>query len=274
METPFRMTTTLILCALLASGLALALSREHRIRRAFQTLARPGAHQAPRTLWSWISSPTPDPTAPTPLPEAIMNAFLWLVFATSFWFLKFLFLAGWFVARWATWLLWPVGMLVAGVGALLGLGCRQANAPAGSAGWAPGHHASSKPPTEAVHAAAEVVNESARLQADQNIAISEAITALSSERAQLAGHLRLIGELAVQDSQWAAALTAFSPVLVAVAVLAVVALALWLAYREHAGDSELAEVLVESVTSEHGRLNLWHLQQQQRHPGATRAASR
>ena len=33
------MTTTLILCALLASGLAMALSREHRIRRAFQSLA-------------------------------------------------------------------------------------------------------------------------------------------------------------------------------------------------------------------------------------------
>ena len=33
------MTTTLILCALLASGLALALSRERRIRRAFQALA-------------------------------------------------------------------------------------------------------------------------------------------------------------------------------------------------------------------------------------------
>ena len=33
------MTTTLILCALLSSGLALALSREHRIRRAFQSLA-------------------------------------------------------------------------------------------------------------------------------------------------------------------------------------------------------------------------------------------
>jgi hypothetical protein len=33
-------------------------------------------------------------------------------------------------------------------------------------------------------------------------------------------------------------------------------MALWLAYREHAGDAELAEVLVESVTSEHGRLNL------------------
>jgi|GEM_PF-2873473 len=33
------MTTTLILWALLASGLALAISREHRIRRAFQALA-------------------------------------------------------------------------------------------------------------------------------------------------------------------------------------------------------------------------------------------
>ncbi len=35
---PTTMTTTLF-TALLASGLALALSREHRIRRAFQTLA-------------------------------------------------------------------------------------------------------------------------------------------------------------------------------------------------------------------------------------------
>ena len=33
------MTTTTTICALLASGLAIALSREHRIRRAFQTLA-------------------------------------------------------------------------------------------------------------------------------------------------------------------------------------------------------------------------------------------
>ncbi len=60
-------------------------------------------------------------------------------------------------------------------------------------------------------------------------AISEVITALSSERTQLAGHLQHIGELATRDSQWAAALTAFSPVLVAVAVLSVGALALWLA---------------------------------------------
>jgi len=183
-----------------------------------------------------------------------MTAFLWLVFTSSFWFLKFLFLAGWLVARWATWLLWPVGALVAGLGALCGLGCRQANA--GWFGWLGNDTTKLEAANRAVHAAAEVVNESARLQADQNVAISEAITALSSERAQLAGHLQHIGEIAQQDSQWAAALTAFSPVLVAVAVLAVGALALWLAYREHAGDAELAEVLVESVTSEHGRLNL------------------
>ena len=182
-----------------------------------------------------------------------MTAFLWLVFMSSFWFLKFLFLAGWFVARWTAWLLWP-GILIASVGAFLGLGCRQASA--GWFGWLGNDTTKLEAANRAVHAAAEVVNESARLQADQNIAISEAIAALSTERAQLAGHLQHIGEIGQQDSQWAAALTAFSPVLVAVAVLSVGALALWLAYREHAGDSELAEVLVESVTSEHGRLSL------------------
>ena len=33
------MTTSTIICALLAAGLAVALSREHRIRRAFEILA-------------------------------------------------------------------------------------------------------------------------------------------------------------------------------------------------------------------------------------------
>ena len=183
-----------------------------------------------------------------------MTAFLWLAFTSSFWLLKFLFLAGWFVARWATWLLWPIGMLVAGLGAMLGLGCRQASA--GWFGWLGTDTTKLEAANRAVHAAAEVVNESARLQADQNVAVSEAIAALSTERAQLASHLQHIGEMTAQDSQWAAALTAFSPVLVAVAVLAIGALALWLAYREHAGDAELAEVLVESVTSEHGRVSL------------------
>ena len=183
-----------------------------------------------------------------------MTAFLWLAFLSSFWFLKFTFLVGWFVASWAMWLLWPIGALRAGLGALCGLGCRPASA--GWFDWLGNDTTKLEAANRAVHAAAEVVNESARLQADQNIAITEAITALSAERAQLAGHLQHIGELAGRDSQWAAALTAFSPVLIVIAVLAVGALALWLAYREHAGDAELAEVLVESVTSEHGRLTL------------------
>ena len=182
-----------------------------------------------------------------------MTAFLWMFLTSSYWSLKLLVFTGWFVARWIAWLVWP-GIFIAAIGAMLGLGCRQASA--GWFGWLGTDTRKLEAANRAVHAAAEVVNESARLQADQNVAISEAITALSSERAQLAGHLQHIGELAAQDSQWAAALTAFSPVLVAVAVLSVGALALWLAYREHAGDSELAEVLVESVTSEHGPLNL------------------
>ena len=182
-----------------------------------------------------------------------MTAFLWMFLTSSYWSLKLLVFTGWFVARWIAWLVWP-GIFIAAIGAMLGLGCRQASA--GWFGWLGTDTRKLEAANRAVHAAAEVVNESARLQADQNVAISEAITALSSERAQLAGHLQHIGELAAQDSQWAAAITAFSPVLVAVAVLAVGAMALWLAYREHAGDSELAEVLVESVTSEHGRLNL------------------
>ena len=52
------MTTSTLLCALLATGLAVALSREHRIRRAFQELAarllerlrgRPENHAADQT---------------------------------------------------------------------------------------------------------------------------------------------------------------------------------------------------------------------------------
>ena len=81
--------------------------------------------------------------------------------------------------------LWPVGALVTGLGTICGLGCRQASA--GWFGWLRNDTKKLEAANRAVHAAAEVVNESARLQADQNVAISEAITALSSERAQLAG---------------------------------------------------------------------------------------
>ena len=183
-----------------------------------------------------------------------MTAFLWLVLMSSVWLLKFVLITGWFAFRLSTWLLWPLGALVAGLGALLGLGCTPAHA--GLFDWLARDNTRLEAANRAVHAAAEVVNDAARLQADQNIAISEAIAALSSERSQIAGYLQHIGELTTRDSQWAAALTTLGPVLIVVAVLAVGALALWLAYRNHSGDTELAEVLIESVTSRNPELNL------------------
>ena len=61
------MTTTLIFCALLASGLALALSREHRIRRAFQALAsRLLAALHERSGAGFISHPRPTHRQPHP----------------------------------------------------------------------------------------------------------------------------------------------------------------------------------------------------------------
>ena len=182
-----------------------------------------------------------------------MTAFLWLAFMSSVWLLKFLLITGWFAVRVSTWLLWPLGALLAGLGALLGLGCTPAHA--GLLDWLARDTTKLEAANRAVHAAAEVVNDAARLQADQNIAIVEAIAALSSERSQIAGYLQHIGELATRDSQWAAALTAIGPVLIVVAVLALGALALWLAYRNHSGEAELAEVLVESVTSRNPELN-------------------
>jgi hypothetical protein len=177
-----------------------------------------------------------------------MIEFLWLLFSSSLWLVKALFLVGWYIARWATWLLWPLGAAIAG------LGCRQANA--GWFGWFAQDTSKLEAANRALHAAAEVANEAARLQADQNIRVAEAITAMSTERAQLVGHLQHLGELATQDSQWAAALSMFGPVLIATAVLAVGALALWLASRDQACDATLAEVLVESVVNQHGQLNL------------------
>ena len=177
-----------------------------------------------------------------------MIEFLWLLFSSSFWLVKALFFVGWYVARWATWLLLPLGAVIAG------LGCRQANA--GLFSWFARDTSKLEAANRALQSAAEVTNEAARLQADQNIRVAEAITAMSTERAQLVGHLQHLGELATQDSQWAAALSTFGPVLIATAVLAVGALALWLASTDQACDATLAEVLVEGVVGEHGRLNL------------------
>ena len=101
----------------------------------------------------------------------------------------------------------------------------------------------------ALEQAAQTANESARLQADQNIRIAEAIHQLSSERTQLAGHLERWRDFSARDSAWAAALESFGPTIVVVLVLTVGGLALWLVTRSGPADAQLVNVLLDEVTS-------------------------
>ena len=105
----------------------------------------------------------------------------------------------------------------------------------------------------ALQQAAETANDSARLQADQNIRIAEAISQLSGERAQLAGHLERLRDFSTRDSAWAAALKSFGPTIVVALVLAVGGVALWLATRSGPADAQLVDVLLDEVTSENPR---------------------
>jgi hypothetical protein len=105
----------------------------------------------------------------------------------------------------------------------------------------------------ALEQAAQTANESARIQADQNIRIAEAISHLSSERTQLAGHLERWRDFSARDSAWAAALESFGPTIVVALVLAVGGMALWLVTRSGPADAQLVNVLLDEVTSENPR---------------------
>ena len=96
----------------------------------------------------------------------------------------------------------------------------------------------------ALQSAAEAVNESSRLQADQNVEILSTIQALSGERTELAGYLERISKLVMQDSQWAEAMSLAAPVLLAVSVLLVAALALWITHTSHPDDADVLDVLL------------------------------
>lgn len=91
---------------------------------------------------------------------------------------------------------------------------------------------------KALETAAQVVNESSRQQADQNIRVLETIGVLSNERTELATHLNHLAVMAARDSEWAAALTMAGPFLLAVSALAVAGLALWLAYRDDVSQNQ------------------------------------
>lgn len=113
---------------------------------------------------------------------------------------------------------------------------------------------------EVAEEAARVANEAsqaqaqqAAAQAEQNARLAETLGQLSSERSNLADHLHALTELGLQDSQWAAALTASGPVLVCVTVLLVAGLALWLASKagevQHAELAQTVDLLVQEVAA-------------------------
>jgi hypothetical protein len=115
------------------------------------------------------------------------------------------------------------------------------------------HNPAIEAANRALQQAAETANDSARLQADQNIRIAEAISQLSGERAQLAGHLERLRDFSTRDSAWAAALEAFGPTIVVALILAVGGVALWLVTRSGPADAQLVDVLLDEVTSENPR---------------------
>ena len=170
-------------------------------------------------------------TLPSNIPAAVL-----------FWVMLSFFKLGWWLVR----LLWQMSWSTLVAIILAGLFANQADA-----GWF------SRKPDPAMEAAnraltqaAETANEAARIQGEQNIRIAEAITQLSGERAQLAGHLESLREFAARDSAWAAALSAVGPVLVVALVLAVGGVALWLVTRSGPADAQLVDVLLDEVTGD------------------------
>ncbi len=174
---------------------------------------------------------------PVRQPFISANVLLWL--AMNF------FKIGWWLVR----ALWRRALSVLAVLVLTGLFTGPADA-----GWF------TRKPDPAIEAAnralqhaAQTANDSARLQADQNIRIAEAIRQLSGERTQLAGHLEVLARHSAKDSAWAAALDSFGPTLVVALVLAVGGVALWLVTRSGPADAQLVDVLLDEVTSESPR---------------------
>jgi hypothetical protein len=113
---------------------------------------------------------------------------------------------------------------------------------------------------ELAHEAARVAREAAQAQAqqasaqaEQNTRLAETLSQLSSERSNLADHLHALTVLRLQDSQWAAALTASGPLLICLTVLLVAGLALWLVTRSCSGQqtelTETVDLLVEELAA-------------------------
>lgn len=153
------------------------------------------------------------------------------------------------------WLFWPVWIVAMALGWFF-MATKSAHAESSWLGWLWGSSDQAKiqsleAANRALHSAAQVANEAAKHQADQNVHVLEAIQALSSERTELANHLGQLSAMALRDSQWAAALNVAGPVLIVIGVLMVIGLALWLTHKSEVSDSDVLDMLLISELS-HG----------------------
>ena len=181
------------------------------------------------------------------------------VFSGLFWLLLALlqFFAGLFyrAVMLVFWLLWPAAIVLLMAIAL---------SPSVEAGWISWLWKSDtrelERSLEVARDAAQTASEASQAQAQQAVAqaaqnarVAETLGELSSERANLADHIRALTDMGLRDSQTAAVLNASGPVLVCISALLVAGLALWLANRPvEAGRADLGaavDLLVDEVAS-------------------------
>ena len=158
---------------------------------------------------------------------------------------RFVFWIGWLVPLAFLWLLRPA-LWVLAVSVVL---ATLAPGPV-HAGWLWSDHPDPKTEAanQALERAAQIATNAAQTQSSQQAQLLQAVVALSNERTHLAGHLQHLGTMANRESAWAAALMTSGPMLIAVAVLFVAAMAIWLHIRVGSHDAQLAAVLIEEVS--------------------------
>ncbi len=168
--------------------------------------------------------------------QAILSFFLPLATSWCYWIIAQGLKAAGLTLKWAATKALPVALL-------LSFGAHHVNA-----GWfTRGPDPKTEAANRALERAAQIATEAARTQSSQQSQLLQAVEALSNERTHLAAHLEQLGTLAARDSAWAAALQAASPILVAIAVLALGTAAIWMVTRAGGGDSHVASMLIEEI---------------------------
>ncbi len=182
----------------------------------------------------------------------ILSSLFWLLLALLQFFMGLLYRAVMLVF----WLLWPAAIVLLMAIAL---------SPSVEAGWISwlwkSDNRELERSLEVARDAAQTASEASQAQAQQAVAqaaqnarVAETLGELSSERANLADHIRALTDMGLRDSQTAAVLNASGPVLVCVTALLIAGLALWLANRPIAGEradlGAAMDLLVDEVAGQ------------------------